>query len=203
MRKRSMKWWACDAGPRVESRASRRKESPADCASSRNQSSKRPQDFFACLHLRGTDLGTSLRQQFASKRTHQGHYAARLGVVCGSCAVGPFPLFGSLNGVQIWIFASLRAHAVLHDQSSKREVWTTPECLGKAWSFSHSFSHSRVFWGLKKRKRLIINSWYRWWDSNPHGDCSPTDFKSVASAISPHRRFNALTRFAALHYSDV
>ncbi len=30
--------------------------------------------------------------------------------------------------------------------------------------------------------------WYRWRDSNPHGDCSPTDFKSVASAISPHRR---------------
>ena len=28
---------------------------------------------------------------------------------------------------------------------------------------------------------------YRWWDSNPHGPLSPTDFKSVASAISPHR----------------
>ena len=27
----------------------------------------------------------------------------------------------------------------------------------------------------------------RWWDSNPHEDCSPTDFKSVASAIPPHR----------------
>ena len=28
---------------------------------------------------------------------------------------------------------------------------------------------------------------YRWRDSNPHGAFAPTDFKSVVSAISPHR----------------
>ena len=27
----------------------------------------------------------------------------------------------------------------------------------------------------------------RWWDSNPHGALAPTDFKSVAYAIPPHR----------------
>ena len=34
-----------------------------------------------------------------------------------------------------------------------------------------------------------LKKWYRWWDSNPHEDCSSTDFKSVASAISPHRHW--------------
>ena len=28
-------------------------------------------------------------------------------------------------------------------------------------------------------KSLIFRDWYRWWDSNPHEDCSPTDFKSA------------------------
>jgi hypothetical protein len=32
------------------------------------------------------------------------------------------------------------------------------------------------------------NSRCRWRDSNPHGPFGPTDFKSVASAIPPHRR---------------
>ncbi len=30
--------------------------------------------------------------------------------------------------------------------------------------------------------------WCRWWDSNPHGFLRPRDFKSRASAISPHRQ---------------
>src|SRR5213594_2539798 len=29
-------------------------------------------------------------------------------------------------------------------------------------------------------------TWCRWWDSNPHGFLQPQDFKSCASAISPH-----------------
>src|SRR6185369_5458575 len=30
--------------------------------------------------------------------------------------------------------------------------------------------------------------WCRWWDLNPHGLLRPQDFKSCASAISPHRQ---------------
>ena len=33
----------------------------------------------------------------------------------------------------------------------------------------------------------LINNWCRWSDSNRHGVCTPKDFKSFASAISPHR----------------
>ena len=32
-----------------------------------------------------------------------------------------------------------------------------------------------------------FNGWCRWWDLNPHGFLRPQDFKSCASAISPHR----------------
>ncbi len=32
--------------------------------------------------------------------------------------------------------------------------------------------------------------WCRWWDLNPHGFLRPQDFKSCASAISPHRLKN-------------
>ena len=35
----------------------------------------------------------------------------------------------------------------------------------------------------------VLIKGYRWRDSNPHSDFSKTDFKSVASAISPHRHF--------------
>src|SRR6266404_4658676 len=31
-------------------------------------------------------------------------------------------------------------------------------------------------------------SWCRWWDSNPHVCLRTQDFKSCASAISPHRQ---------------
>ena len=30
--------------------------------------------------------------------------------------------------------------------------------------------------------------WCRWWDSNPHAFLWAQDFKSCASAISPHRQ---------------
>ena len=52
---------------------------------------------------------------------------------------------------------------------------------GKVPRESESLLSYAVFPG-----RFVLK-WYRWWDSNPHGVCAPTDFKSVASAISPHR----------------
>ena len=42
---------------------------------------------------------------------------------------------------------------------------------------------------LTKRVREVTRKCYRWRDSNPHSDFSKTDFKSVASAISPHRLY--------------
>ena len=38
--------------------------------------------------------------------------------------------------------------------------------------------------------------WCRWWDSNPHGFLRPQDFKSCASAISPHRLKRGEERYA-------
>ena len=34
---------------------------------------------------------------------------------------------------------------------------------------------------------IIKRIWCRWWDSNPHDFLWSQDFKSCASAISPHR----------------
>src|SRR5689334_16355972 len=42
----------------------------------------------------------------------------------------------------------------------------------------------------------------RWPDSNRHGRLSPTDFKSVASAISPHRRSGAILSAARRFASE-
>ena len=35
----------------------------------------------------------------------------------------------------------------------------------------------------------FYSNWCRWWDSNPHDFLRSQDFKSCASAISPHRLF--------------
>ena len=37
-------------------------------------------------------------------------------------------------------------------------------------------------------KNGVLSNWCRWWDSNPHDFLGSQDFKSCASAISPHRR---------------
>jgi hypothetical protein len=42
--------------------------------------------------------------------------------------------------------------------------------------------------GFSPEAFLRLNSWCRWRDSNPHDPFGSTDFKSVASAIPPHRR---------------
>ena len=39
-----------------------------------------------------------------------------------------------------------------------------------------------------KQSVKLAPGWCRWWDLNPHGCLRPQDFKSCASAISPHRQ---------------
>ena len=48
------------------------------------------------------------------------------------------------------------------------------------------------------RKSLIENAlWCRWWDLNPHDFLRSQDFKSCASAISPHRQLSLKATFAS------
>ena len=42
----------------------------------------------------------------------------------------------------------------------------------------------------KQRKLLEKTTWYRWWDSNPHG--FPYDFESYASASSATSAFRKI-----------
>ena len=66
---------------------------------------------------------------------------------------------------------------------------------GNCWQIECAFQRFCAFPGERREtgKRPVNFASisfpdYRWRDSNPHGAFAPTDFKSVVSAISPHRR---------------
>src|ERR1035441_3337050 len=45
--------------------------------------------------------------------------------------------------------------------------------------------------------------WCRWWDSNPHAFLVAQDFKSCASAISPHRQPNEIKGSCAVQEEQI